>query len=116
MTFNTKISKHPDAVFGADDAANDTLMQLVEKLQSSNVSALTPAQQSTLARAIAAASRRLVDDYSKLITEREEVTRQRNELAIKELEVDTRENAVIARETLLGLRPAPKKSILTFWR
>lgn len=116
MTFNSKI-KHPDAVFGADDPANDTLMQLVEKLQSSNISALTPAQQSTLSRAIAAASRRLVEDYTKLVTEREEVTRQRNELAIKEIEVDAREQSVIARETLLGLRPAPaKKSLLTFWR
>jgi hypothetical protein len=117
MTFNAKINKHPDAVFGKDDADNDTLMQLVERLQHADISALTPAQQSTLSRAVAAASRRLVDDYGKLVQEREEVTRQRNELSIKALEVETREQSVNARETLLGLRPAPvKKSILTFWR
>lgn len=117
MTFNAKISKHPDAVFGKDNASNDTLMELVERLQGTDICALTTPQQSTLARAVAAASRRLVEDYAQLIRERDEVTTERNELNVKLIEIEAREQSVIARETLLGLRPAPvKKSRFNFWR
>lgn len=116
MTFNTKINPHPDAVFGKDSAVNDTLLELVERLQHADISALTPGQQSTLSRAVSAAARRLVEDHAKLTEEREAVTLERNQLATKRVEIEAREASVVARETLLGLHPAPKRNRFHFWK
>lgn len=118
MTLNAKIKNHPDAVFGKDDPSEDVVvMQLVDKLKTADVSAFTPAQQSKLATAIAIAAKRLVEDYSELVKEREGMMEVRTELEVLRLEVEAREAAIQAREVLLGIHPAaPKKSGFTFWR
>lgn len=119
MTFNAKIHQHPDAVFGKDTPANDdVLMQLVEKLKVSDVRAFTTDHQSKIATAIAAASRRLVEDYSELVKERDGLAELRVELNALRIEIEAREQAVTAREALLGLRPQPepKKSFFNFWK
>lgn len=112
MTAAAKI-KHPDAVFGPDD---DLLMQLVDRLKVTDASALSPTAQHALTTAIAAAARRLVDDYTALERDREILSEERTKLTALRIEVETREQAVTAREVLLGIRPAPKRRRFLLWK
>ncbi len=111
MTAAAKI-KHPDAVFGPDD---DLLMQLVDRLKVTDTSALSPSAQHALATAMAAASRRLVEDYTALERDRDALAEERSKLTALRLEVETREQAVTAREVLLGIRPKAKRRFL-LWK
>jgi hypothetical protein len=111
MTAAAKI-KHPDAVFGPDD---DLLMQLVDRLKVTDVSALSPTAQNQIATAISTAANRLVEDYTSLERDRKQLAEERSQLTSKRIEIETREAAVTARETLLGLHQPPKRRFL-LWK
>lgn len=99
---------HPDAVFGRDiPDEDDVLIQLVDRLKTRDVTALSPAASSKLAVALSAASRRIVDDYTALCRDRERITTEREKLDALRIELEAREAAVTARETLFVMHPTP---------
>lgn len=110
---------HPDAVFGRDiPDEDDVLIQLVDRLKTRDVTALSPAASSKLAVALAAASRRIVDDYTSLCRDRERIETERAKLTALRLELETREAAVTARETLFVMHPTQpeKRRRFLFWK
>lgn len=107
-----KINPHPDAVFGPD---GDALLELVERLKVTDTSALSSAASSKLATGLAAAARRIVADYTSLERDRASVAEERAKLTALRLELETREASVLARETLLGLYPAPEPAPKRGW-
>ena len=100
---------HPDAVFGPDTSTgNDLLVQLVERLQSADVSALQPPAQSRVAAAIAVAAQRLVADYARLTLLRRDVEKANVDLDIKTEELNAREQLITAREALIRIHSVPE--------
>jgi hypothetical protein len=107
-------------VFGQElTPNNDLLVQLVDKLQSADTSALPPPAQPRVAAAIAVAAQRLVSDYARLTMLKNEVEQAHLELEARTEELNTRESLVTARETLIRLHPttdAAPKTKRSWWR
>ena len=102
-----KIAAHPDAVFGQDATpSNDLLVQLVERLQTADISALPTPAQPRVAAAIAVAAQRLVADYARLTLLKRETEQANLDLDARTDELNTREALVTARETLIRTHPA----------
>lgn len=101
---------HPDAVFGPDASnSNDLLVQLVDRLQSADISALPPPAQSRVAAAIAVAAQRLVGDFARLTTLKREVEQANIELDLRTDELNAREALITAREALIRIHSVPER-------
>jgi hypothetical protein len=104
MSIATKV-KHPDAVFGADNnISTDKWSAFIEEMRAGDVTVLPPTQRVMAADGVALAAKRLVAEYDKLIKLKGEVDAKATATTAALADIEAREKAVSARETLAGLQ------------